>query len=228
MAAVKYMIYDKKKYTMAELLKALRAEWEGYEDMRAEFKQAPKWGNNDDMVDALYNKMVQDLHVITTDARDLNNDPIRPSGLVITWMYHLAGYTGAMPNGRKRGEPLADGSLNPHAEFDKSGPWGRLLSAMKLDQKKFRAWIYNQKFDYASVAGEAGLDKLVEYTMAGMEGSMDQVQYNLQSKEALHDAQKNPEKYPFLAVRISGYSAYFTQLPEYIQDAVIDRVDHEL
>jgi len=57
---------------------------------------------------------------------------------------------------------------------------------------------------------------------------MDQMQYNLQSKEILQDAKINPEKHPLLAVRISGFSAYFTQLPEYVQDAVIDRVDHEL
>ena len=54
------------------------------------------------------------------------------------------------------------------------------------------------------------------------------MQYNLQSKEILQDAKINPEKHPLLAVRISGFSAYFTQLPEYVQDAVIDRVDHEL
>jgi formate C-acetyltransferase len=99
---------------------------------------------------------------------------------------------------------------------------------MKVDQTNFKAWIYNQKFDFNVVNTEAGLDKLVDFTLSGLEGGMDQLQYNLVSKEQLLDAKVNPEKYPYLAVRISGYSAYFTALPEFVQDAVIDRVVHEL
>ena len=69
---------------------------------------------------------------------------------------------------------------------------------------------------------------MIDYTLSGLEGGMDQLQYNFVSREVLMDAKKQPENYPFLAVRISGYSAYFISLPEYVQDAVIDRVDHEL
>jgi len=82
--------------------------------------------------------------------------------------------------------------------------------------------------DTNSVKGEAGLNKMFDYTLAGLEGGMDQLQYNLISKDILLDAKSNPDNYPFLAVRISGYSAYFTDLPEFVQDAVISRIDHEL
>jgi pyruvate-formate lyase len=226
---IKSLIYDKKKYKMEDLIKALEADWEGYEDMRQDFKSAPKFGNNDDYADDLFGKAVHDVTEIGRQIKDLRDEPAGyVNGLVVTHMYHLAPYTGALPNGRKRGEALCDGGINPHAEFDKGGPWDRMASALKVDQSQFKAWIYNQKFDYNTVAGESGLDKMIDYTLSGLEGGMDQLQYNLVSREVLTDAKKQPEKYPFLAVRISGYSAYFTSLPEYVQDAVIDRVDHEL
>ena len=229
LTAVKYWIYDKKKYTMSQLQEALKADWEGYEDMRQDFKEAPKFGNNNDYADDIFIRAVNDANEIARKyVLDERGKPTFPSGLIITFMYLMADRTGALPNGRKRGEPFCDGGINPHAEFDKGGPWDRMASALKVDQSKFKAWIYNQKFDYDSVAGEAGLDKMAEYTLAGLEGGMDQLQYNLMSKDILRDAQQSPEKYPYLSVRISGYSAYFTQLPEFVQNAVIDRQDHEL
>ena len=227
-SAVKYLVFEKKKYSMAQVVEALKAEWKGFDDMRRDFKEAPKFGNNDQFADTIMQKVVTDIHNVSRHCLDLQNQAIFPHALVVTWMYHLAPLTGALPNGRKRGEPLCDGGINPHAEFDKGGHWDRLNSAMSVDQTKLKAWIYNQKFDYNSVEGDTGLDKLVDFSMAGLEGGMSQLQYNMVSRDLLVDAKKNPEKYPYLSVRISGYSAYFTSLPEYVQDAVIQRVDNEL
>jgi len=229
LAAVKYWIYDKKKYTMKQLVEAIKNEWNGCDDMRNDFKEAPKFGNNDDYVDDIFARATVDTTDVGKKMLDLQGEPAGlMNALVVTLMYHLVTFSGAMPNGRKRGEPLCDGGINPHAEFDKGGPWDRMASAMKIDQTQFKAWIYNQKFDYNSVKGEAGLNKMFDYTLAGLEGGMDQLQYNLISKDILLDAKSNPDNYPFLAVRISGYSAYFTDLPEFVQDAVISRIDHEL
>ena len=229
LAGIKYWVYEKKKYTMDQLITALKAEWEGYDDMRQDFKDAPKFGNNDDFVDSLFDRAVKDCTELGKKMLDLRNEPAGLlQGIVITVMYHYAPYSAANANGRKRGDQLADGGINPHSEFDKGGPWDRLASAMKIDQSQFKAWVYNQKWDYNAVKGDAGLQKLIDYTMSGMEGGMDQMQYNLVSNELLLDAQKKPDNYPLLAVRISGFSAYFTSLPEFVQDAVIDRVSHEL
>jgi benzylsuccinate synthase len=228
LAAIKKMIYEDKKYTIAEFTTALKADWEGYEDMRQDFIDVPKFGNNEDYVDQIFARGVKDVNTIARHVLDDRGKPTFPSGLIISMMYLLADRTGAMPNGRKRGDALCDGGINPYAPYDKGGPWDRLSSALKVDQTKFKAWIYNQKFDYPTVEGEAGLEKLVDYTKAGLEGGMDQMQYNFMSRDILHDAQKHPENYPYLSVRISGYSAFFTQLPEFVQNSVIDRVDHEL
>ena len=99
---------------------------------------------------------------------------------------------------------------------------------MKVDQTKFKAYIFNQKFDYPSVEGEAGLNKLVDFALAGLNGGMSQLQFNFVSRETLLDAKQHPEKYPYLSVRVSGYTAFFVGLPEFMQDAVMSRVDHKL
>ena len=228
LAAVKYLVYDKKKYSMAQLLEALKVEWEGYEEMRREFKDAPKFGNNDDYVDELFAQAVNDIYRRGKSNLDVRGKPAFSNMLVLTWMYFYAPLIGALPNGRKRGEALCDGGINPHAEFDVSGPMDRMASALKIDQTKCRAWIYNQKFDYSMVEGDAGLNKLMDYSMAGLEEGMDQMQFNFISKETLEDAQEHPEGYPYLSVRVSGYSAFFTGLPRFVQEAVIERVEHKL
>jgi pyruvate-formate lyase len=231
LAAVKYLIYDKKKYTMEKLLKALKADWEGYEDMRRDFRNAPKFGNDSDYVDEIMVRATDDVFERTkkeTPTGDTRGYPVYPNQLPVSRMFQCAPAVGALPNGRKRGEQLCDGGINPHADFDKSGVWARLRSALKADQGKARAYIYNQRLDYSSVEGEAGLDKFADYCWTAMEQGQTQMQFNLVSSELLRDAQKHPEKYPYLTVRVSGYNAFFAQLPTFMQDAVASRVEQKL
>ena len=228
LAAVKYCVYDKKQYTMAQLVEACKNEWVGFEEMRKAFKNAPKFGNDDDYADDIMIKATDDVYYVGRNLADVRGKPVFLNALPVSWTWMEAPLCGALPNGRKRGEAICDGGINPHAEFDKSGPWARLRSAMKIDQTKFKAYIYNQKFDYPSVEGEAGLTKLVDYTWAGLMGGMSQMQYNFLSRDLLREAQKEPEKHQMLSVRVSGYSAYFVPLPKFMQEAVIDRIDHEL
>jgi pyruvate-formate lyase len=228
LAAVKYLVYDQKKYTMAQLTEACRADWEGYEEMRRDFKRAPKFGNDDDYVDLLMARATNDTYNVGRNLKDGRAKPVFVQALPVSFVYMFAPYIGAIPNGRKRGEPLADSGIAPHAEFDKSGPWERMNSALKIDQAKWKAYIYNQKFDYPSVAGDAGLEKMVDYVYAALMGGQSQLQFNCISQEVLRDAQEQPEKFPYLSVRVSGYTAFFTSLPKFMQDAVVERVDHKL
>jgi pyruvate-formate lyase len=229
LAAVKYCVFDQKKYTIAQLRDAIKADWVGYDEMRKDFKDAPKFGNNNDAADDIMVRATKDVYDIGKTLKDERGDyGVYPNALPISMMFMAAPVIGALPNGRKRGEALCDGGINPQAEFDLSGSWARMLSAMKVDQTKFKAYIYNQKFDYPSVEGEAGLSKLVDFVNAGMNGGMSQMQFNFVSRDMLLDAKKHPDKYPYLSVRVSGYTAFFVGLPEFMQDAVMDRVDHSL
>lgn len=224
LVAMKYWIFDKKKYTMSQVIDALKAEWVGYEEMRQDMMNAPKYGNDNDYADEIMVRFINDLNRIAWEgAKDQRGKVVIPNGLIITTMFACAPKIGALPNGRKRGEALCDGSLNPHGKFDKAGAWARLRSALKVDQTKYKSWIYNQKLMYSSVEGDAGLEKLTDYIETAMRSGQEQIQINFTSQQILEDAQKHPEKHPLLSVRISGYSAYFVSLPKFVQDAVIQR-----
>ncbi len=226
--SVKHCVYTEKKYTIAQLVEAISADWIGYDDMRKDFQDAPKFGNDDDFADDIMIRATSDTTDIARTLKDERGDPVFLNALPVSMMFMAAPFIGALPNGRKRGEALCDGGLNPQAEYDQAGPWARMNSAMKIDQTKFKAYIFNQKFDYNTVAGEKGLEKLIDFSMAGLNGGMSQLQYNFLSREALCDAQTSPEKYPFMSVRVSGYTAFFVGLPDFMQDAIISRVDHPL
>lgn len=228
LASVKHCIYDTKQYTLAQLQQAIKADWVGYDKMREDFKKAPKFGNDDELADAIMCRATDDVYKIGREVTDVNGQPAFLNAVPVSMMFMAAPFIGALPNGRKRGEALCDGALNPHAEFDASGPWARMNSGLKVDQTKFRGHIINTRFDYGTVEGEAGLNKLVDLSLAALNGGMSQLQYNFISQDTLCDAKQHPEKYPYLSVRVSGYTAFFVGLPEFMQDAVMSRVDHKL
>jgi pyruvate-formate lyase len=229
LAAVKYCVFDQKKYTMTQLVDAIKADWVGFDQMRQDFRNAPKFGNDNDFADSIMMRATKDVYEIGRTIRDERGAlGVYTNALSVSLMFMAAPVIGALPNGRKRGEALCDGGISPQADFDLSGPWARMNSAMKIDQAKFKAYIYNQKFDFSSVEGETGLDKLTDFVTAGLNGGMSQLQFNMVSHDMLQDAKKHPEKYPYLSVRVSGYTAFFVGLPEFMQDAVMSRVDHKL
>ena len=228
LAALNQLVYIDKKYSMDQVCTAIKAEWIGFEDMQEDFIAAPKFGNDIDMPDSIMQRVNQDISEIGRTNFDIDGNPVYPSVLPISMIWQSANHVGALPNGRKRGQALCDGGLNPQAEHDHSGSWSRLNSAMKIDQAKLKAYIYNHRFDYGSVAGESGLDKMVNFAEAGLRGGMQLMQFNMISSEQMADAKVHPEKYPYLSVRVSGYTAFFVGLPEFMQDTIMARVDHHL
>ena len=228
LAAVNQLVFIEKKYTMAQLVEAIKTSWVGFEDMQQDFIDAPKFGNDIKMPDDIMIRVNNDISEIGRTNFDIDGNPVYPSLLPISMIWQAAGHVGALPNGRVRGQALCDGGLNPQAEYDHSGSWARLNSALKIDQAKLKAYIYNHRFDYGSVAGESGLDKMVNFASAGLNGGMQLMQFNVVSSEILGDAKENPEKYPYLSVRVSGYTAFFVGLPEFMQDTIMARVDHKL
>lgn len=226
--ALKKLVFDDKKYTMEEVLRALRADWEGYEEMKQEFINAPKFGNNDEYADEIAKSVYKMAAEEMCAVKDVNNASPMRSGLVVTRMFQMAPNLGALPNGRKLGDWLGDGGISPHAYFDRTGPMAAVLSASKIDCRKHKANVFNQKLTPASVAGEAGLKKLQSYMEAAMNLGLDMIQFNVVDKKTLEDAQAHPEKYPDLVVRVSGFNAHFVDLNKFVQDSVIERSEHAL
>jgi pyruvate-formate lyase len=226
--SLKKLVFEDKKYTMEEVLRALRANWEGYEEMRQGFIYTTKYGNNDPFADEVakqtYAMIAEEFNKVT----DLDRASPMPSGLVVTWMFLLAPYIGALPNGRKIGDPLADGGCSPHSKYDRQGPMAAILSASKIDFEKWKAAIFNQMLTTSSVEGEAGLKKFQNYVETAMDLGLDMIQFNVLDKEVLKKAQQNPEQYQNLVVRVSGFNAHFVDLAKFVQDAIIERSQHQI
>ncbi len=228
--AVKKLVFDQKKLTMNELLKALDNNFEGRrgEEVRQMCLAQPKFGNDLDEVDLLARKISEDSHQII---RSYDNSPFRNYMIAregLAWHYFGGLGVGALPNGRKAFEPLNDGALSPMRGTDKKGPTAVLRSALKAGFKESHASVLNQKFSAAILGSSESIDKLVAYTNTFMSNGGSHIQYNMVDTNELRDAKIHPENHRDLIVRIGGFSAYFTQLSPDIQDDVINRNEHTL
>jgi pyruvate formate-lyase/glycerol dehydratase family glycyl radical enzyme len=229
MAAQK-LVFDDKKLSMDELLKALDSNFEGKrgEEIRQMCLAQPKFGNDTEAVDLLAQKISKDSYQII---RSYDNSPFRNYMIAregLAWHYFGGLGVGALPNGRKAFEPLNDGAISPMRGADRNGPTAVLRSALKAGFKESHASVLNQKFSAAILRSHESIDKLVAYTNAFMRNGGSHIQYNMVDTNELRDAKIHPEDHRDLIVRIGGFSAYFTQLSPSIQDDVIDRNEHSL
>lgn len=229
LAAVKKLIYDDKKYTMEQLIEALSANWDGYENMRLDFARAPKWGNDDDYVDSIWVRMYNDLGNLSRTTRDWYGNPWAILPESIATFTTQSTKVGALPNGRRWGDPLYDGGCSPGRGMDKKGPTAVLRSVGKLDHiGSVRATLLNQRLNPAQMSGEKGFDLWHNYIKTWHDLMIDHVQFNMVDNETLYAAQKEPEKYTELIVRIAGYSAHFVEMNKKTQDSIISRNVHAL
>ena len=225
MAAIKKLVFDDKKYTMSQLIDALEAEWDGYEQMRLDFvKNGPKWGNDDDYVDDI---MLRCLSVAAEHSRNIqctsgNCWPILPEN--VSGNIHYANIVGALPNGRRRGDALYDGGVSPGPGLDKAGPTAVLKSVGKIDHvNQGRSFLLNQRLSPTQLAGDKGFQLWNSYVRTWAELGIDHIQFNVISDKVLRAAQNDPEGYQEVIVRVAGYSAHFIDISRKTQDNIIQR-----
>ena len=228
--AVKKLVFEEEKLTMAELLDALGNDFAGErgEEIRLLCVRQPKYGNDIEEVDKLAGKISEDSARII---RDYDNSPFRPYMIAregLAWHYFGGLGVGALPNGRKALEPLNDGAMSPMRGADKCGPTAVLRSALTAGFSESHASVLNQKFSAAILRSPESVGKLAAYTNAFMTNGGSHIQYNMVDTNELRDAKVHPENYRDLIVRIGGFSAYFTQLSSDIQDDVINRSEHDI
>ncbi len=226
--AIKKLVFDEGRYTMAELMDALDADWEGYEDMRADFKAQPKYGNNikevDDMVAEVYRLFSDTCYSLPS----AYGDSLKPNAISISAHQPGGAVTGATADGRKGGEILADASLSPDHGQDVRGPLAVFQSALGIEQGGYQGMLMNMKFHPSNMKTEDDLKKLAGMTKTFLTHGGKHVQFNVVDRAEMEDAKAHPEDHPELIVRVAGYSAYFTRLPESIQDEVINRTCQEM
>ena len=233
LVAIKRRVFDEKRFTMAELLEALEANWEGKERMRQFCISAPKWGNNDPEADDM---MVRINRFMVEEIGKLGN-PNNVAGrnwelrvLPVTTHIVLGQATGATPNGRRTEEPLSEGA-GPQQGFDTKGPTALLNSVSKFAPRDSKHWcspLLNIKLSPGPLQGQTGTQKLVSLIRGWYNLKIWHIQMNCISAETLRAARKDPEKYRNLIVRVAGYSAFFSELDEATQDEIIARTEYSM
>ena len=229
LASVKKLVFDEKKLSMKALKQALADNFEGREEIRKMCLAAPKYGNDDDFVDDfardLYSFLIKEESNYKTAQRPVGGRIRGVGGASISSMWAGGAITGATPDGRLAGTTLSDGTVSPSQGRDTNGPTSLLKSASKIDQGSCSAALLNVKFHTSSLTTEEDLKKLAMLITAysGMGGKW--MQFNVVGKETLIEAQKTPEKYEDLVVRVAGYSAYFMDLGKGVQDDIIRRTE---
>lgn len=222
MAAIKKLVYDDKKYTLEQLNEALKADFVGYEQIRKDCLDAPKYGNDDDYADSIAADIIsfteQDHRRYKTLYSVLSHGTLSISNNT-----PLGQITGASANGRKAWMPLSDG-ISPTQGADYKGPTAIIKSVSKMACDNMNiGMVHNFKLMAGLLdtpEGENGIITLLRSASVMGNGEM---QFNYLSNETLLEAQKHPEQYRDLIVRVAGYSAFFVELCKDVQDEIISR-----
>lgn len=229
LAAIEYMCFDKKLCTARELFDAYMSNWEGHEELRTQIlKQAPHFGNNDPYADRFFKWTVELYHDMCKKVYSTRTSIYR-SGLYGASDHVMQGYhTWATPDGRKTGTPIAD-AASPCQGRDRNGPTAIFMSELCFDHTMLAdGMALNIKLDTSTLKTQADNNKLRDLTKAYFSKGGMEVQYNIVSAQTMLEAQKHPEEYSDLVVRIAGYSAYFVDLSEDCQNDLISRTAHGL
>lgn len=229
LAALKKTVYEDKTLTMDQVLQALDADFEGNEEVRQRLLRAPKYGNDDPYTDSIAKKIdrfavefgeaYSKYLGVQMDLRYVSQSSNVPFGSVIA----------ATPNGRTAWTALSDGASASQGA-DSNGPASVLLSnyhTKNSDLTNRASRLLNIKMSPASVQGEEGTQRMISFIKAWRDLKLWHLQFNIINQKTLLEAQKNPENYRSLLVRVAGYSAYFVQLSPKLQEDIILRTEND-
>ncbi len=225
LAAIKMLVEDEKLYSISDIMEACKNNFKNNDDMRRKALDAPKWGNNNDYVDEIFVDLFNTYCEFVKNGINYLGKPYDPSMLAISTHTPFGKVTGATPDGRLSGVSLCDGVTSPFPGTDLNGPVATILSAAKVDHTKIRGGLHNMKFHPTALKGISGSKKLISLIKTYFDYLGFQLQFNVVDTKMLRDAQKNPDKYRDLIVRVAGFSAFFVELSKSIQDQVIERTE---
>ncbi len=231
LAAIKKVVLEEKRVSMERMLDAVASNFEGEEGERIRrlLKAAPKYGNDDDYVDSIFGELSEWMQErISQETGPLGTRMWQGrSGATAHWAFGKV--TGALPDGRKAGEPLADGFLSPSQGADFNGPTAVFNSATKANHtlNSFAA-LFNMKFSRSTFDDKKKLIKFANLIETFFDRGGFHVQVNILDRKTLLAAQEHPEQYKNLLVRVAGFSAYFVNLPRALQDEIISRTEQAI
>ncbi len=227
LTAIKYQVFDKNNFSLTELVHALNLNFEGFDNLlHALIYDTPKYGNDDDYAD----RQALDIFEIFYDA--VNGKPTATGGtfrinlLPTTSHVYFGLKTGATPDGRPAFTPLSEG-ISPVQGADSNGPSAVIKTVSKIDQLRTGGTLLNQKFTPSFFDYEEAYDNLTALIRSYFRLDGHHIQFNVVNADTLRDAQKHPELYKDLIVRVAGYSDYFNDLTEDLQNEIIRRTEQE-
>ena len=226
LTALKYNIYEKKIFTMNEMLEVLKNNFEGFEEVRQKLiSKTPKYGNDDDYADSI-TRQVFEIVYSSVDGRPNTKGGVHRINLLPTTVHIYFGkVTGATPDGRKAHTPLSEG-ISPVQGMDVNGPTSVIKSAGKIDHLRTGGTLLNQKFSPEFFSSESGINNVVHLIRSYFKMGGHHIQFNVVSANTLRAAQKDPIQYQKLIVRVAGYSDYYVNLGRDLQDEIIKRTEH--
>jgi trans-4-hydroxy-L-proline dehydratase len=235
-AALKYWVYDQNpvgwqegmKVGMEYILKAIDSDFVGYEEFRYKLiYETPKYGNDDDYADA-YAAKVFDMFFDSVEGRpNTRGGKHHIMMLPTTSHVYFGSVTGATPDGRKAWQPISEG-ISPVQGADIKGPTAVIKSASKIGHLRTGGTLLNQKFTPQLLADEKGIKSISKLIRGYFRLNGHHIQFNVVTAETLREAQRHPEKYRDLIVRVAGYSDYFNDLSETLQDEIIRRTEQNI
>ncbi|MCM2284256.1 MAG: glycyl radical protein [Desulfobacula sp.] len=225
LSALKYVVYDQRRVSMEKILAALEKDFEEEDILHHQLKKAPKYGNDDDAADDILRQVFQAFHNAVTGRPNARGGVYRIDLLPTTCHVYFGEITGALPDGRKAGIPFSEG-ISPVQGADTCGPTAVLKSAAKIDHLKTGGTLLNQKFLPELMKDEKGSQTVVHLIRSYFKMDGHHIQFNVVDEKTLREAQKNPEAHRDLIVRVAGYSDYFVDLTEALQEEIIQRTAH--
>ncbi len=212
---------------VGELHRALARDFEDDEPLRLRLRnKMPKYGNDDDRADELMVRVFELLFDEIDGVPNTKGGHYRVEMLPTTCHIWFGEVLGATPDGRRAGAPVSEG-ISPVQGVDRQGPTAVLRSAGKMDHVRTGGTLLNLKFTPSLVAGEEGVDQLRHLVRSYFRLDGHHLQFNVVGAETLRAAQRDPEAHRDLIVRVAGYSDYFCDLSEALQEEIITRTEHE-
>ena len=205
LAAIKKYVYERGDVTLERLVNALEHDFEGEDWLLALLKtRAPKYGNDDDYADSIMSRVFHDYLGMISGRPNMRGGMYRVNMLPTTCHVYFGEVMQATPNGRRAGKPLSEG-ISPTQGSDSCGPTAVIRSAAKMDHLMTGGTLLNQKFTPSVVKGEEGLDHMADLIRAYFDLDGHHIQFNVIDRETLLAAQRNPDDYKDLIVRVAGY-----------------------
>lgn len=226
LVSLKINLFENQSISAIDLVEALKSDFQGYDQIQNLFRfQTPKYGNDDDSADDVMKQVFECFYNAVDGRPTTKGGHYRINLLPTTSHIYFGSKIGAMPDGRNAFKPLSEG-VSPVQGADIKGPGAVVKSAAKIDHIRTGGTLLNQKFTPQLMENDTGLDKVASLVRSYFKMDGHHIQFNVIDVATLRKAQQNPEDYRNLIVRVAGYSDYFVDLTEELQEEIILRTEH--